>query len=307
MRLTEQRRRLDITHGKAGGCLGSTGFRALHASEPSFQFRHVERQVPQIHARRAPRCGRVLLHKQSPSTQFRHVERKIGQLGLVVHQIDIVQLRFQQVETERFALDPGPRLDRDPAVRPLDLRIARRRGLQRQIDQILVLRRPPLLERRVHRRGNRIRVPGRVRVGHVVRGGHVVLGGHVLLGRGFLRVVVPIVVRGLGRGLLGRLVGDGGQYVQLVRVVGQETGHRGLLVVVVAIRAAAVRAVGAQAGAVTALRAASRSVPLARAASQRLHAAAAATRGHALCARVAWSASAGAQFEFQQADVPSGP
>ena len=257
MRLTEQRRRLDITHGKAGGCLGSTGFRALHASEPSFQFRHVERQVPQIHARRAPRCGRVLLHKQSPSTQFRHVERKIGQLGLVVHQIDIVQLRFQQVETERFALDPGPRLDRDPAVRPLDLRIARRRGLQHQIDQILILRRPPLLERRVHRRGNRIRV----RVGHVVRGGHVVLG------RGFLRVVVPIVVRGLGRGLLGRLVGDGGQYVQLVRVVGQETGHRGLLVVVVAIRAAAVRAVGAQAGAVTALRAASRSVPLARAAS----------------------------------------
>lgn len=205
------------------------------------------------------------MHKQSPSTQFRHVKRKIRELGLVVHQIDIVQLRFQQVETERFALDPGPRLDRDPAVRSLDLRIARRRGLQGQIDQILVLWRPPLLERRVHRRGNRIRVPG-VRIG-VIRGGHVVLGGHVLLGRGFLRVVVPIVVRGLGRGLLGRLVRDGREYVQLVRVVGQETGHRGLLVVVVAIRAAAVRAVRAQAGAVTALRAARRSVPLAGAAS----------------------------------------
>lgn len=45
-RLTEQRRRFDVTHGKTGGCLGSAGFRALHASEPSFQFRHVERQVP---------------------------------------------------------------------------------------------------------------------------------------------------------------------------------------------------------------------------------------------------------------------
>lgn len=254
MRLTEQRGRFDVTHGKAGGCLGSAGFRALHASEPSFQFRHVERQVPQIHARRAPRCGCVLLHKQSSSTQLRHVEREIGELGLVVHQIDVVQLRFQQVETERFALDPGPRLDRDPAVRSLDLRIARRRGLQGQIDQILVLGCPPLLERRVHRRSNRIRVSG-VRVG-VVGGGHVVLGGHVLLGRGLLRVVVPIVIRGLGGGLLGRFVRDGGEYVQLVCVVGQETGHRGLLVMVVAIRATAVRAVGAQTGAVTALRAA---------------------------------------------------
>ena len=173
------------------------------------------------------------------------------------------------MEAERLALDAGPRLDRDAAVRPLDLRVARRRRLQRQIDQILVLRRAPLLERRVHRRRHGIGVCVCVCVGvgvGVVRRGHVVLRGQVLLRRCFLRVVVAIVVGGLGRGLLRRFVGDRRQYVQLVGVMSEETGHRRLLMMMVAIGAAAVGAVGAEAGAVTALRAASGSVALAGAA-----------------------------------------
>jgi len=95
------------------------------------------------------------------------------------------------VEAEGLAFNTGAGFDRDTAVRPLNLRVARRRRLQSQINEILVLRCASLFERRVQRRGDRVCI-GCVRIGVVAR---IVLRG-VLLGRGLLRVVVAIVVRG---------------------------------------------------------------------------------------------------------------
>lgn len=152
------------------------------------------------------------------------------------------------MEAEGFALDPGSRFDRDATVRPLNLRIARRRGLQGQINEILVLRCAPFLERRVHRRGHGIRVSvGRVGVGvrvgvciRIIRHGHVVLRGDIFFGGGFLRIVVAIIIGRFRSGFLGRFVRNGREYVQFIRMVGQETGHGWLLVMVVAVGAAAV-------------------------------------------------------------------
>lgn len=139
----------------------------------------------------------------------------------------------------------------------------------------------------------------------------------VLLGRGFLRVVVAIVIGRLGGGLLRRFVGDWRQYVQLVGVM-REVARQGggltaavtmvaaaaavvVVVAIEAIRTAAVGAVRAQACAVTALRAACRAIALAGAASDGLHAAAAAAGCHALGARVAGAPSSAAvtQLEVQ--------
>lgn len=208
------------------------------------------------------------------------------------------------METERFALDSCTRLDRDPAVRSLDLGVARRRGLQSEIDEILILRRSSFLERRVHGRCHGIGVGvHRVCVSIVARR-HVVLRGDVLFRRGLLGVVVAIVVRGLRGRLLGGFVRDGRKNVQLVRMVGQEAGHRRLLVMMmVAVGATAVGTVRAQASAVTTLGAAGRSVPFASAASKRLHASPAAAGSHALGARVTRPAPAGPQLELQQTDL----
>lgn len=302
-KLTEQRRWLHVAYRETGRRLGRAGFGALGAPESFPELRHIERQVPQIHAGRAAGRGGVLLHQQAPPAQLRHVEGQIREFRLVVDEIDVVQLRLQEVEAEGLALDAGAGLDGDAAVRPLDLRVARRRRLQGQVDEILVLRRPPLLEGRVHGRGDRVRV-GRVRV---VARGDVVLRRDALLGRGLLRVVVAVVVRGLGGRLLRRLVGDRREDVQLGGVMREETGQRRLLVMVVAVGAAAVGAVGAQAGAVPALGAAGRPVALAGAAPQGLHAAAAAAGRHALGAGIADATSRRAQLELQRAGVPSRP